>query len=129
VAQPGQAPTCCEVPKDWGAAYRDVNLQAPGGVSLSGWYLPSKNGAAVILLHGCNSDRQAVVQHVEFLSRAGFGVLLMDERGCGASGGFTGGWRDAEDIPVAIKFLQSLPDVEPNHIGILGVSTGAEIAV
>jgi uncharacterized protein len=131
VAQPGQAPNCCAVPTNWGAAYRDVNLQAPDGVSLSGWYIPSKNGAAVILLHGYKSNRQSMVYHAEMLSRNGFGVLLYDERASGASGGkmLTWGWRDVEDIPAAIAFLQSQSDVEPNRIGVMGVSTGAEIAL
>jgi len=46
-----------ETPSDRGLDYREVAFEASDGVRLAGWYLPSTNGAAVILLHGAHSTR------------------------------------------------------------------------
>ncbi len=37
--------------------YEDVALTTSDGLRLSGWYIPSQNGAAVILLHGYGTNR------------------------------------------------------------------------
>src|SRR5690606_7676147 len=44
-------------PTSLGLGYRDVEFTTPDGVTLSGWYVPSDNGAAVALLHGAGSTR------------------------------------------------------------------------
>ena len=44
-----------------GLAYEDVTFSTADGVALSGWYVPSRNGAAVVLLHGAGSTRSAVL--------------------------------------------------------------------
>jgi uncharacterized protein len=131
LVKPARVPVCCTTPAEWGAAYREVTLQAPDGVSLSGWYIPSQNRAAIILLHGYNANRLNAAYHAVTLARNGFGVLMIDERGCGASGGsaLSWGWRDVEDVPAAIAFLQAQPDVDSNRIGAMGISTGGEIAL
>ncbi|HEX9259926.1 MAG TPA: hypothetical protein VF855_10355, partial [Acidimicrobiales bacterium] len=38
-------------------AYQDVTFVTADGVTLSAWYLPSSNGAAVVLRHGSGSTR------------------------------------------------------------------------
>ena len=40
------------------AAYRDVTFEASDGLELAGWYRPSENGAAVLVVHGGSSDRK-----------------------------------------------------------------------
>jgi pimeloyl-ACP methyl ester carboxylesterase len=129
--RPAHTPVCCVVPSDWGAAYEDVSFTVADGIRLSGWYIPSQNRAAVILLHGYNSNRASMARPAEALSRNGFGVLLYDERACGESEGdlLSWGWRDVDDVPAAVRFVQSQTDVEPDRIGIMGVSTGGEIAL
>jgi pimeloyl-ACP methyl ester carboxylesterase len=129
--RPARAPVCCIVPSDWGAVYEDVSLAGADGIRLAGWYIPSRNHAALILLHGYNSSRQTAVYQAEVLSRNGFGVLMYDERACGESGGsvLSWGWRDLDDVPAAIQFIQARPEVDPQRIGIMGMSTGGEIAL
>jgi hypothetical protein len=118
-------------PADLGLEYRDVSFRTPDGVALSGWYLPSTNGAAVALLHGAGSTRSAVLDHAAFLSRHGYGALLFDSRGFGDSGGvgMTGGWWGDLDIAGATGFLARQPDVDPDRIGIFGLSMGGEEAI
>ena len=44
-------------PAQFGVDYRDVTFTAADGVSLAAWYLPSANGAAVVLRHGAGSTK------------------------------------------------------------------------
>jgi uncharacterized protein len=111
-----------------GAAYQDVEFEASDGLDLAGWYRPSRNGAAVLVVHGGSSDRKGSVAHAELLARHGYGVLLYDARGRGESDGSENnyGWDWAKDIAGALAFLKGRPDVDPHRIGAVGLSTGAD---
>ena len=111
------------------AAYEPVAFKAADGLQLKGWYHPSRNGAAVLLVHGGNSDRTGSVAHARFLARAGYGVLLYDARGRGESeGGSNGyGWGWEHDVDGALRLLAARPDVDDGRIAALGLSTGADI--
>lgn len=118
-------------PGDLGLSYRDVTFESADGVKLSGWYLPSTNRAAVILLHGAGSTRSSVLDHAAVLARHRFGVLLFDARGHGRSSGraMDFGWWGDEDIVGALSFLQAQPDVDPGRLGAVGLSMGGEEAI
>ena len=62
------------------------------------------------------------------LAKAGYGVLLYDARGRGESQGQenAAGWRWDRDVRGAVSFLTSRGI---DHIGLLGLSTGAEAVV
>jgi uncharacterized protein len=66
-----------------GRPYVDVSLRTSDGLRLAGWYVPSRNGAAVIAFPG----RKGPVRHARMLVRHGYGVLLLDRRGEGESEG------------------------------------------
>ena len=74
-------------PADLGLSYENVTFRTADGVDLAGWYVPSANGAAVVLLHGAGSTRAATLDHAAVLARNGYGVVLFDARGHGESGG------------------------------------------
>lgn len=118
-------------PAQVGLAYRDVEFRATDGVRLSGWYVPSRNGAAVALVHGAGSTRSDVLGHAVMLARHGYGVLLFDARGHGRSEGraMDFGWFGDEDVGGAVTFLQTLSDVDDRRIGALGLSMGGEEAL
>jgi hypothetical protein len=107
----------------------DVTLRAADGTRLRGWWVPSRNGAAVVLVHGGGGDRDGVRRHAVLLAHEGFGVLLYDERGRGESGGSTQsmGWNWVQDVRAAVDFASSRRGVR--SVGALGLSTGAEVAV
>jgi pimeloyl-ACP methyl ester carboxylesterase len=109
------------------AAYADVAFRASDGLELKGWYRPSRNGAAVLVVHGGNSDRKGSVAHAELLARHGYGVLLYDARGRGESEGSANGygWDWAKDVAGALTFLHAQDGVE--RIGAVGLSTGADV--
>ncbi len=118
-------------PADRGLAYVDASVVTSDGVRLSGWYVPSANGAAVVLLPGAGSNRTAVLDHAVVLARHGFGVLLLDTRGHGGSGGapMDLGWYGERDVAAAVTYLAGRPDVRDGRIGAVGMSMGGEQAV
>ena len=103
-------------------AYEPVTFEAGDGLDLAGWYRPSRNGAAVLLVHGGGSDRMGSLAHAKVLARHGYGVLFYDSRGRGESEGSPNGygWDWQEDVEGALGFLAQRPDVEPGQIGALG---------
>jgi fermentation-respiration switch protein FrsA (DUF1100 family) len=114
------------------AAYRPVTFRASDGLELSGWYVRSRNGGAVLLVHGGGGDRTGAVRHAELLVRHGYGVLLYDARGRGESEGSpTGapGWGWEKDVEGALAFLRGRPDIDPGRIGGVGLSTGANVLI
>jgi hypothetical protein len=113
------------------AAYERVQFAAADGLRLAGWYRPSRNGAAVIIVHGGSSDRKGSVAHASMLARHGYGVLLYDARGRGESEGMDNnyGWDWAKDVTGALAFLKGRDDVDPARIGALGLSTGADVLI
>jgi len=99
-----------------------------GHGSLSGWYIPSRNHAAVVITHGTNSDRTSMMAEFRTLADAGFGVLAFDWPGHGLSSGEVH-WNDQErqDLEAAISWLGARSDVDPKKIGGLGFSIGSYI--
>lgn len=128
VLRPVQRSICCETPADWGFEYQDVTLKSTDSVTLYGWYIPSQNGAAIILLHGYWGYRRDMASHAKYLAEAGYGVLIYDMRGHGESIAEwrSRGWQDVTDVGAAIEFLQQ-NGVE--QIGILGLSIGGQVAI
>jgi uncharacterized protein len=124
-------PAIRATPASVGLEYRNVTLPTADGVELAGWYVPSTNAAAVVLLHGAGSTRSNVLDQAAVLSRAGFGVLLVDARGHGESQGraMDFGWFGDADVAAATSFLARQGDVAPGAIGVVGLSMGGEEAI
>jgi dienelactone hydrolase len=112
---------------DLGAPYEDVQFRTSDGLLLKGWYIRSRNGAAVISFPG----RSGTQARAKLLARHGYGVLLFDRRGEGRSEGDPNllGWQGERDIHAAVGFLQGRPDVDPRRIGGIGLSVGGELMI
>ena len=108
-----------------GAPYENVSFETPDGLTLKGWYVPSKNGAAVISFPG----RSGTQRPAAMLARHGYGVLVFDRRGEGQSDGEPNsfGWDGDRDVKAAVDYLQARPDVYPGRIGGIGLSVGGEM--
>jgi dienelactone hydrolase len=118
-------------PADRGMAYEDVTLRTDDGVRLAAWYVPSTNGAAVVLLAGAGGVRSDEVDHAAVLARHGYGVMLLDVRGHGDSDGdaMLWGWHGAADVRAAVDHLAGRPELTDGRIAALGMSMGAEEAI
>ncbi|CAG2127138.1 hypothetical protein LMG31506_00348 [Cupriavidus yeoncheonensis] len=110
------------------------------GLRLSGaLHLPSDlaNGGqrpAIAVLHGfgSNKDDGMVRLATRLFSSLGYVVLRFDMRGCGDSEGELGKVLcedQVSDTLNAVSYLQSLPEVDPGKIAVMGHSFGAAVAV
>jgi dienelactone hydrolase len=110
-----------------GAPYEEVEFTTSDGLRLRGWYIESRNRAAVISFHG----RAGSQSRAKMMADHGYGVLLFDRRGEGESEGDPNllGWQGERDIHAAVKYLQSRPDVDPRRIGGIGLSVGGEMMI
>lgn len=106
-------------------AYEEVSFTTDDGLRLEGWYLPSRNDAAVIVYPG----REGRQEYARLLAEHGYGALLFDRRGEGDSEGDPNllGWGGVPDLTAAVDFLQARPDVDPERIGGIGLSVGGEL--
>jgi fermentation-respiration switch protein FrsA (DUF1100 family) len=117
-----------EVPKaELGAPHEDVAFETSDGLRLEGWFVPSRNGATVIVVPG----RSGPQKQTRMLVRHGYGVLLFDRRGEGASEGDPNafGWVGDRDLHAAAAFLHRRSDVDPDRIGAIGLSVGGEMLI
>jgi uncharacterized protein len=131
-------------PANLGLPYEDVRFPADDGLDLQGWFVPAAQtpAPAVVLVHGWPWNRhgnQAGIsgipdQNVDMLEpaaalrEAGFNVLLFDLRNHGESAAappVTIGVNEARDFIGAVSFLRRRPEVDPERIGALGYSMGA----
>ena len=112
-----------------GIAHQEVRIAMRDGRSLSAWYVPSRNGAAVLLSHGSGGSRGRVVAHVRMLARHGYGVLALDDPGNGESDGHSNGLGDNAQPAIAagLDYLARRPDVNPRRIAGFGLSLGGEV--
>lgn len=105
-----------------GLAHERVTITTADGIDLAAAYVPSRNGAAVVVFPGA-----AALKEARMIARNGYGVLLLDPRGQGASEGDNVRWAGDRDLIAAAEYLQSRPDVDPDRVAGFGSSVGGEI--
>jgi uncharacterized protein len=118
-------PRAVVAPANLGRPCEHVILRTSDGLDLAAWYVPSRNGAAVISF----PTRNGKLPEARMLVRHGFGVLLLDARGYDGSDGDSNvfGWGEGKDIDAAVAWLQKQPDVQDGRIGGIGFSVGGEM--
>ena len=123
--------------------YNTEDVTVPSGkITLAGTFSSPKSGgpfASLVLVTGSGpEDRdETLFGHkpflviADYLTRAGFAVLRLDDRGTAKS---TGDYKAAglqeftDDALAAVAWLKSRHDIDPKKIGILGHSEGGAIA-
>ena len=123
----------CEARKDFGFTEGPVTF-ASGDISLAGILrLPPTPGPhpAVVYAHGSGpGTRNQVSLLAHFFLHKGIAVFGYDKRGIGGS---TGDWRRidfpelASDALAAVRYLRSRPDINPQKVGLFGISQGGWI--
>jgi dipeptidyl aminopeptidase/acylaminoacyl peptidase len=122
-----------EAGKDFGFTEVPVTF-ASGDVTLAGSLrLPPTPGRhpAVVYVHGSGpGTRNQISLLAHFFLHRGIAVLGYDKRGVGQSGG---DWRKidfpelASDALAAVRFLRNRPEIDPQKIGLFGISQGGWI--
>lgn len=108
-----------------------MQLDTEDGAKIAGWYVApgSQAGKVIILIHGYGYDRRGTDFQTRALIAAGYGVLLYDLRGHGESEGkfnvFNRLTVFQADLLRVINFVKHKPEVNPAHIGVVGISLGA----
>ena len=119
----------------------DISFPGPSGILAGTITYPDTQGPfpALILITGSGlQDRdETILGHKPFLviadalTKQGFAVLRLDDRGIGMSGGsaeFATTQDFSNDILAGINFLKKRKSINPKKIGLLGHSEGAMIA-
>ena len=109
----------------------DIEFQVEGGVTLRGWlYEPQGRDLpvpAITMAHGFAAVKEhGLDRFASAFAEAGFVVLVHDHRGFGASDGDVrhdiDPWDQIADWRRAISYLETLPGVDADRIGIWGTS-------
>ena len=117
----------------------EVTIDA-GEVTLSGNYYENDTedgsaiqdgGCAVLLLHGYTGTRYGVMQYAPLFWERGCHLLAYDARGHGESTDtyHTYGYHEKEDGLAAYNWLLAKTGLEPEDVGVTGVSYGAATAL
>lgn len=108
-----------------------LRLRTRDGIELEAWFMPpAQRGAPlVVALHGYRGERSELLGIGSSLWRRGYGVLLLDFRGRGASGRqriSMGAW-EVNDLLAALEWVRRTMPGAP--VGLLGYSMGAAVAL
>jgi uncharacterized protein len=120
-----------ETPAMYNLPYEDVEITSSDDLKLVGWFVPSENGAVIIMQHGYKSTRKELLNEAEMMYRHGYGILLTTVRAHDHSDGemITFGMNEVDDLEAWYQYLITRDDIDPNKIGILGNSFGGMLAI
>jgi len=120
-----------ETPATYNLPYEDVEITTADGLNLVGWFIPSQNGAVIIMQHGYKSTRRELLNEAEMMVRHGYGILLTTVRAHDYSEGelITFGMNEVNDLESWYQYLITREDIDPKRIGILGNSYGGMLAI
>jgi len=109
------------------------------GIQIDAWWIPiNSNGAGeapvIILAHGLRSSKydSDILLVAAILNQAGFNTLLFDQRDHGMSsiedGKISIGTKEYRDVIASVDWLVNTQSINPERIGVYGLSMGAGTA-
>ena len=120
-------------PEERGLDYEEVSVTTSDGFTLNGWYMPTQNGAAVMLMHGFTAFPYHMLEEADILQQHGYGALLISVRNHNFSDGDTLSFgcdnREMADLEAWYQFLIEQDGVDPDKIGMLGQSMGGSLVI
>jgi len=106
--------------------FKSEGINCAGDLYLPPGFSSSRSYPGVVVGHGTAQTKKSLVGQGEFFSRAGYVVLAIDYRSFGESEGEPRGQlfpqAQAEDFRNGVSFLQRVPGVDRDRIGIWGTS-------
>jgi len=108
---------------------REVEIRVGGGVTLVAWHSPAKgNQPTILYFHGNGANAANRAPKIETIRAGGFGVLYLNNRGYGGSGGKPTEENNVADAIAAYDYLIRL-GVPASTIVAYGESLGSGQAV
>ena len=108
-----------------------IQIRSATGIKLEANFFPGSSHALIVLVSGYGDTQDLMFPFAAFLHQAGFETLTYNARARGNSGGdyVTLGVLEQIDLESIIEYAASRPDVDPNKIGVLGVSMGGSTVI
>lgn len=97
------------VAEAYNASLENVSLRASDGANLKAWLFTPQawQGRAVLLVHAGLGNRREMLGRAKWLLARGYACLLIDQRGCGTSGGrVSWGVHEPADIALWAAWLR-----------------------
>src|SRR3990172_9141657 len=103
-----------------------------GGTKVSAWFFPGSGAGrrpGIVFCPGFTGTKYAAfyTPYIEAMTKAGYAVLILDYRGWGDSEGQRGllyPLMQVEDIRSGFTYLELRDEVDPQRLGLIGVSFG-----
>ena len=120
-----------ETPADRGLAFEDISVRTSDGLKLVGWFLPFPGQPAIIVQHGYKDSRGTLLGVAALFRRHGYAVLVPTVRAHDSSEGEVVGLgsREMDDLAAWWQWLIARSDVDPQRVGIFGVSMGGSLVL
>jgi fermentation-respiration switch protein FrsA (DUF1100 family) len=108
-----------------------VSFYSEDGLRIDGTFFAGTAGSALVLCHGFRACSLDLMGAAAELNHEGHSILVFDFRGHGKSGGKRSsiGYKECRDLRAAVQYLKNRPEVDPQRIGVLGISMGAATAI
>lgn len=112
-------------PSAAGLAYEPIEIDAPAGHTIYGWFIPADDAPATVLInHGAVFNRSALFPYYAVLHDLGYNVMLYDYQGFGESPGSASLGTLLPDADAALEHLQSRSEHGTDRIVLFGLSLG-----
>lgn len=129
--RPGPMDDYVMTPFETGVPWEDIHIPTEReDRTLDGWWFPRPETDQVIIgLTGYRGAKSELIGIGSALWRAGFNVLLFDYHGHGAGRGapITLAYRELHDVYAALDY--TLGRIPGAHVGVIGFSMGAALAI
>jgi len=123
-------------PAKYGFEFEEISIPTENNKNLYGWWVPAenpekKNLPTIILIHGWSRNVDRMMSYIKQLHPAGYNLLAFDSRCHGRSDDdkFSSLVKYTEDIGAALNFVEKVPNVDKNRIGLLGLSMGGAASI
>ncbi|MFZ0594303.1 MAG: alpha/beta hydrolase [Bryobacteraceae bacterium] len=109
----------------------DIAVKSASGVVLRGRFFEGPNRDLIVLASGYGDTQDQMLPYAEFLRQAGFDTLTFNARARSDSGGeyVTLGVLEQIDLDSVVQYAARRADVDPEKIGVLGISMGGATAI
>jgi pimeloyl-ACP methyl ester carboxylesterase len=113
----------------FGHEWEAVTITAEEGSEFKAYFVPSENGATIIIPPAYTGGLDNRLSEADVLIRHGYGVLGFESRPCAKMGSSSLGYKEVSEVGDALHYLKSRPDVDAEKIGILGFSSAGATSI